>query len=275
MVAPLLRSGQFLQKGIKPVLDQVNSDCNCYSRAMRSPVKLSSRLTALSDEQIHQMVEIVVNYFPAPDLMEQTIRNHQQEAGTIRLALQQGKTVGFSIASRYTMKTPFYPRRTNVIYQRMLFLQPGLLYRGIGIKLLAATMKDLFGWFWPFRRFVAICRTQNPVVAKIMSLYSVSYPRYNQPLPDEVRQFEESLLPMLGGEKLDEQSRLIGTLDTFKEVDYTDIWNKFLHRRNNEFESLMLHSAFEKRGDRIINSGASVLMLGYAKPLTFVRYIVH
>lgn len=54
---------------------------------MRSPVKLSSRLTALSDEQIHQMVEIVVNYFPAPDLMEQTIRNHQQEAGTIRLAL--------------------------------------------------------------------------------------------------------------------------------------------------------------------------------------------
>ena len=37
----------------------------------------------------------------------------------------------------------------------------------------------------------------------------------------------------------------------------------------------MLHSAFEKRGDRIINSGAFVLMLGYAKPLTFVRYITH
>jgi hypothetical protein len=40
---------------------------------------------------------------------------------------------------------PFYHRVVNVIYQHMLYLEPGFLYRGIGIKLLSVTMKDLLG----------------------------------------------------------------------------------------------------------------------------------
>jgi hypothetical protein len=242
---------------------------------MAKKVRLSGRLTRVSDDQIHRMAEIVANYFPDPTLMEQTIRSHLAEAGTIRLAYHDDIITGFAIASRYTMQTPFYPRPTAVIYQRMLYLDPAWIYRGAGFKLLGASMRDLFGWLWPLRRLVAICRTQNPVVARIMGLYDLSYPRFGERIPAEVRRFAEGLLPMLGARALDEDFRLVGTLDRFEGADYTDIWNRYLHRRNNAYESLMLHSAFAQQGDRIINSGAFVLMLGYARPMRFLRYLLH
>jgi hypothetical protein len=157
----------------------------------------------------------------------------------------------------------------------MLYLHPGFLYRGLGLRLLQVTMKDLFGWFWPFRRLVSFCRTQNPVVAKFMDLYNISYPQYKQPIPDNIRQFAESLLPFLKADFLDQQFRLAGTLSAVEGMDYTDIWNRYYHRHNNDYEKLMLSSAFEERQGRIINSGAFILMIGYARPLNFIRYLFH
>lgn len=221
------------------------------------------------------MAEIVVHYFPDQRLMEETIRNHLKQAGTVRLAWRQDRIVGFSIASGYKMLTPFYPKPANVIFQRMLYLDPDILYRGLGLRLLSVTLKDLFGWLWPLKRLICICRTQNPVVARIMDMYNVSYPQHQQPVPQEIRNFGESLLPILGADSLDEQCRLVGTLTSFAGRDYTDIWNRFLHRRNNKYETLMLNSAFKEEKGRIINSGAFVLMIAYAKPLRFIRYIFH
>ena len=221
------------------------------------------------------MTKIVVNYFPDRELMEAVVRTHVQQADTVRLALCNGIIVGFSVASKYKMLTPFYPRPVNVIYQRMLYLEPGFLYRGTGLQLLSATMKDLFGWLWPLKRVAAICRTQNPVVARFMNMYNVAYPQPDQPLPAEIRAFAASLLPVLGAESLDDSSRLIGTLRPFTGVDYTDIWSQYLHRRNNDYERLMLNSAFEEKEGRIINSGAFVFMIAYAKPLKFIPYLFH
>lgn len=236
--------------------------------------KISNKLTDLSDTQISDMAKIVANYFPDQKLMEETVRNHVRKSNTVRLVLRDDVLVGFSVASKYKMMTPFYNRPVNVLFQRMLYLDPGVLYRGAGIRLLSVTMKDLFGWLWPLKRIVAFCRTQNPVVAKFMNMYNISYPQYKQSLPGEIKEFAESLLPYLGAETLDEKFRLIGTLATFKGVDYTDIWNRYLHRRNNDYEKLMLTSAFEEKDGRIINSGAFVLMIAYAKPLRFIRYII-
>ena len=238
-----------------------------------SSVTFSGHLTKLTDQQVKRLAEIVANYFPDLAQMEKTVRGHLQHAGTVRLACHRDQIIGFSIASKCKMLTPFYPRPTNVVFQRMLYLEPGALYRGLGLRLLSLTMKDLFGWWWPFRRLVAICRTQNPVVAKIMDMYDVAYPQYGQPLPDNIRQFAEGLLPMLGADSIDAQGRLIGTLTSFADKDYTDIWNRFLHRHNSKHESQMLHSAFREENGRIINSGAFVLMLAYAKPLRFIRYL--
>ena len=238
-------------------------------------ITFSRRLTSLTDQQINRMAEIVSFYFPDPEQMQKTIRTHLAQADSIRLAFDNDRIIGFSIASRYRMLTPFYPRKTNVLFQRMLYLDPGVLYRGLGLRLLSLTMRDLFGWWWPFRRLVAICRTQNPVVAKIMNMYNVAYPHNGQPLPPEIRQFAEGLLPMLGATSIDDRGRLIGTLSSFTGKDFTDIWNRVLHRRNSRFEELMLHSAFSKENGRIINSGAFVLMLAYAKPFRFLRYLYY
>ncbi|MEJ2310487.1 MAG: hypothetical protein P8Z78_14420 [Gammaproteobacteria bacterium] len=207
--------------------------------------------------------------------MEQIVRLHLEAADTIRLALHEDEIVGFSVASRYKMKTPFYPHPVNTVYQRMLYLHPEFLYRGLGIRLLLATMKDLFGWFWPFKRLVAICRTQNPVVARFMDLYNIVYPRHKQPVPDNIRQFAESLVPLLQAKYLDQQFRLVGTLSDFKGVDQTDTWNRYYHHRANDYEKLMLSSVFEERQGRIINSGSFLLMIGYARPLNFIRFLFH
>ena len=244
------------------------------SHTVNSNITISKRLTELPDQHIQRMAEIVVHYFPDQRLMEETLRNHLKQAGTVRLAWRQDRIVGFSVATGYKMLTPFYPKPTNVIYQRMLYLDPEHLYRGLGLRLLSVTLKDLFGWLWPFKRLVCICRTQNPVVARIMDMYNVSYPQHQQPVPQEVRKFGESLLPILGADSLDEQCRLVGTLTAFAGRDYTEIWNRFLHRRNNKYEALMLNSAFKEENGRILNSGAFVLMIAYAKPLRFIRYLI-
>lgn len=238
-------------------------------------ITLSKSITALSDAQVRQLAMIVCNYFPDPESMEATIRQHVKDADTIRLAMHNEEIVGFSIASGYKLKTPFYPRPVNTLYQRMLYLHPRFLYRRLGLRLLLATMKDLFGWFWPFRRLVTFCRTQNPVVARFMDLYNIVYPRYTQPIPDNIRQFAESLLPLLNAELLDERFRLVGTLSTFKGIDYTDTWNRYYHRRDNDYEKLMLSSAFAEKKGQIINSGAFILMIGYARPLNFIRFLFH
>lgn len=239
----------------------------------RLDITYSRRLRTLSDQQISRVAAICANYFDDQALMEETVRNHLRQADTVRLACHEDRIVGFSIASKHRMLTPFYPRRIGVIFQRMLYLDPAALYQGLGLKLLGFTMRDLFGWWWPFRRFAAICRTQNPVVAKIMNLYDVTYPQHDTPLPAEVREFAEGLLPILGARSLDERCRLVGTLEAFTGRDYTDIWNRYLHRRHNEYEELMLHSAFREEDGRIINSGAFILMIAYAKPLRFIRYL--
>lgn len=236
-------------------------------------IKITHCLTALTDLQIQQMAKIVANYFPDTKLMEETVRGHAKEAGSIRIAMDDDRVIGFSIASKYKMMTPFYHRPLNVIFQRMLYLDPQVLYRGLGLRLLTLTMKDLFGWFWPFKRIAAFCRTQNPIVVKFMNMYNLAYPQYGQAMPAEVREFAESLLPVLGAESLDERFRLIGTLSAFMGVDYTDIWNRYYHRRDNDHERLMLSGAFEVKDERIINSGAFVLMIAYAKPLRFIRYL--
>lgn len=200
---------------------------------------------------------------------------HLDQADSVRLAVSKGRIIGYSIASKHRMLTLFYSKPVNIIYARMLYLDPEVMYRGLGVKLLTATFKDLFGWFWPFRRMVSICRTQNPVVVKIMAMCDEQYPQNGKPIPDSIYRLGKRLLPLLGAQSLDDKFRLVGTMDVFNGKDYTDIWNRFLHRRNNQYEEMMLQSAFEEKQGRIINSGAFVLIIAYAKPFRFLRYLIH
>ena len=236
---------------------------------------LSRETCDISAQYIERMAEIITHYFPKKDLMKEVLNIHIKQADTVRLAWYEGRIVGFSIASKYKRLTPFYPKPINLLFQRMLYLEPNALYRGLGLRLLGATLRDLFGLFWPFKRFAAICRTQNPVVVKMMNMYNVAYPQYNQPLPDDIRSFSESLLPILNAEKLDVKGRLVGSLEPFKGMDYTDIWENMFYRGKNPYDDMILDSAFKKEDGRIINSGAFIFLLAYAKPFHFVRYLFH
>ena len=240
-----------------------------------SDIRIIKAQGTLSSNYIRRMVEIMIHYFQDPDLMEKVLYSHIEHADTVRLAWNENQIVGFSIASKLKQNTPFYPAPVNILFQRMLYLDPEVFYHGLGLRLAAATMRDLFGLFWPFKRFVTICRTQNPRVVKLMNMYNVTYPQYNQALPAAIRKYGESLLPLLGASELDPKCRLIGTLDAFKDKDYTEIFNRFLRYNHNLYENMILESAFRVEDGRIFNSGAFILLIGYARPLHFIRYLLH
>ena len=109
----------------------------------------------------------------------------------------------------------------------------------------------------------------------MMDMHSISYPHHGEPLPAEIRKFAESLLPMLSSTELDAHCRLLGTLDEFKNVDYTEIWNRHLHKRNDDYEKLMLDNAFTETNGKIINNGALVLMIAFSRPFQFIRFLFH
>ncbi|MCK4708153.1 MAG: hypothetical protein KAU21_06000 [Gammaproteobacteria bacterium] len=231
----------------------------------------------ISTSDFNRLVEIAAVYLPITEVVSKALKQHIQHADSLRLARDNKNiVVGFSIASSTRQLTPFYSKPINIIYQRMLFLDSSTLYKGLGMRLLIASFTDLLGPLWPFRHFTVVCRTQNPVVARMMDKHTVCYPHYGEKLPDKIRAFAETLLPMLGATELDSQCRLLGTVDEFKDMDFTEIWNKHLHKqRNNNYEKLMLNSAFTLKEGKIINSGAMVFMLAYSKPMQFLRFLFH
>ncbi len=230
----------------------------------------------LPASDIERLIEIALIYFPDYGETSKLVKRHIECADSLRIARDKNNViVGYSIASSSRQLTPFYPRPINLVYQRMLYLDPGILKKGLGKRLLCATFNDLLGSLWPFRHFALVCRTLNPVVARMMDMHTISYPHFGERLPDEIRKFAESLLPMLGATGIDEKCRLLGTLDDFKDADYTDIWNRHLHKRDDGYEKLMLNSAFTETNGRIINNGALVFMVAYSKPFQFIRFLFH
>lgn len=230
----------------------------------------------ISSSERERMVDIRLAYYPDREFTSKIVGHHIRSADSVRLARDNNDViVGYSVASSSKQITPFFSRPIPIIYHRLLYLSPEILHRGLGKRLLLATLVDLLGPLWVFRHFACVCRTQNPVVARMMDFYTVSYPHFGEPLPEDVRSFAESLLPMLGAKSLDAQCRLPGTLDAYRGRDFTEVWNQYLQKRNNGYEKLMLGSAFTIENGRIINSGALVLMLAYAKPFQFLRHIFY
>jgi hypothetical protein len=240
---------------------------------LRIGPNVRSNITAA---EVRRLTEIATVYFPDFEETFRIVNHHVQCADSLRLVRDEnGLIAGYSIGSVIRQQTPFYPRPIPLVFQRMLYLAPDILKRGLGKRLLVATFRDLLGPFWAFRHFALVCRTQNPVVARMMDMHTISYPHQGERLPDDIRQFGESLLPMLGATAMDDRYRLIGTLDEFRGVDYTDIWNRHLHKREDSYEELMLGTVFTKTDGKIINNGALVFMAAYSKPLQFIRYLLH
>jgi len=241
---------------------------------MAKKITLSAALNNLNDQQISKMVEITTPYLRNKELTEHIIRQHIEHAPNIRLAYMEDRLVGYAIASKHKIKTPFFPKPINTLFHRMLIIDTDVLFQGLGKKLIWTTMRDLFGQFWLCKRMAIFCRTENPVVAKLMNMCNIVYPQYGEPIPEEIKAFSRSLLPLIGEEQLDENNVLSQTLIKLKGEDYTDIWNHYLHRSNNEYEKLMLSTTFKKKNDRIIYQGSTILLVGYAKPFNFIGEVL-
>ena len=127
------------------------------------------------------------------------------------------------------------------------------------MRLQVRALRAQLGWAWPVRRFVVVCRTQSPIIARKIA---------------RVREFAERLVPLLGAEALDRDFRLIGPLRDCAGRDYTEIWERYLRADDPDCDRLMLDAAFYTRNGRLYNRGTSLLMVGYARPLALTGLLL-
>lgn len=221
-------------------------------------------ITAVDKEQI---IAIALRYDPVPAAIRTVVQQHLQAATSAVLARLDGKLVGVALESVFKALTPFYSKPIPVVYQRTVYLDPTQVHRGMGVRLQVRAFREALGWLWPLRRFVVVCRTQSPIIALKISRFSAHYPAYGKPVPPEIREFAEGLLPLLGAEALDPEFRLVGPLRDCAGRDYTEIWERFMRSGDPECDRLMLERAFYTRNGRLYNRGTSLLLIGYARPL--------
>lgn len=243
---------------------------------MRHPHLRIERLRGdLLPQDRADLLAIVLHYFPKPDSVGEILDYHLKHSNTVILARLRGKVIGLSLASRLHQLTPYHSRPVNVVFQRALFVDPDVIYRGLGKRLMVATLRSLLGWFWFARRFALICRTQNPTVSRLLSKFTLMYPKPGERLPAEVLAFGQGLLPVLNATDLDEYGRLQGSLEEFKDFDHTEIWNHYYNNYNDDYENMMLDRAFTCDKGRVINTGKLIFFTAYAKPWVFLRYLFH
>lgn len=227
----------------------------------------------LSDVDLERIIDITTIYFPRREVIGRAVRQHIKHADCIWLARRGGEIKGFSVASIERKQTPFYRKPLPVIYHHSLYLAPEELHARTGLRLGVSTYHDLLGWGWFIRRFVLVCRTLNPNVVKRVRLFSESYPALNQPVPEPIINFAESMLDQFSAKYLDKHFLLHGAFDDdeFKDVDFTDCWNNYLRSRCKECEKLVLSGALTEKDGRIICNGSSLLMMGYSKPFNMLK----
>ncbi len=226
-----------------------------------------------SPEQQATFAQIAQAYYPPQLRMAERIAEHISEGAHARVAEQDGHILGFALSSCRHRQTPFHAHPVPGIYQRQLFVAPDQRGRHLGIRLQIATFRHHLGPFWLLRRFFVYCLTHNPLVVRNYRYFSRYYPRLDDgPVPDPVQAFAEKLLPEVSGQSVDDRLRIHGSFKSVLEgVDYTFWWKTCLETGEARVDRRVLDWLYRRENGRIVHSGLSLLMLGYAEPMQFVK----
>ena len=218
------------------------------------------------------MVQIIAHYFPRDFDVRSMLLEHLDEDACVHVAQQNEKIIGFSVCSCRSQRTPFHKNAIPVYFQQLLYLDPGLQHRAIGLGLQTAGLRCQLGPLWLFRRFAVICLTSNPQVLRVIHQYNRFYPRLDDELPREVYEFCQRLGPTIGFSHVDRGLRVSGTNETILEgADYTSQWTSFLLSGHDEYDQMILNRVFVSRNGKVYHSGKLLLAIGYARPMHFIR----
>lgn len=221
------------------------------------------------------MVRIVAHYFPRDFDLKSMLDEHLDPDSCIHIAEQNDKIIGYSVNSCSYRKTPFHKKNIPVFYQHLLYVDPTVQHKAVGLELQIAGLRYQLGFFWLLRRFVVVCLTNNPQVLRIISQYNEYYPRQDGALPEAVYAFCRQLGPMLGFSRIDRRLLVYGTNETILEgEDYTSAWTSFLRSGYAGFDQMVLNTAFASTNGRVVHTGALLLAIGYARPMHFLRRFI-
>ena len=229
----------------------------------------------LPEKEREQIVRIAAHYFPPSFDVESMLDEHLGQDTCVHVAEQGDRIVGFSVHSFSRRKTPFHKQDLPVFFQRLLYVDPAVQHKAVGLKLQTRGLRFRLGLFWLFRRFVVICLTSNPQVLRAMSQYNEYYPRRDGVLPESVYVFCQQLGSMMGFSRIDRRLLVYGTNETLLEgEDYSSEWASFLRSGHTEFDQMILQTAFSTKNDRVTHSGSLLLAIGYARPMHFLRRFI-
>jgi hypothetical protein len=197
---------------------------------------------------------------------------HVTPDACIHIAVQIDRIIGFSINSCDYRKTPFREKEIPLIFQRILYIDPVVQHLGVGIRLQVAGLRYHLGPFWLFRRFAVTCLTNNPSIVRAFSQYDLFYPCQQAPIPVEIHDFCQQLAPAMGFESIDQHLLAYGSNESILDgADYTALWKKFLLSGHHTYDQMILNTVFETRHEKVFHRGALLLVIGYARPMRFIR----
>ncbi len=203
------------------------------------------------------------------------LAEHLDQDTCVHVAEQNNRIIGFSVHSFSCRKTPFFGRDLPVFFQRLLYVDPAVQHRAVGLRLQTAGLRYRLGFFWLIRRFVVVCLTSNPQVLRAINQYNEYYPRRDGALPEPVYAFCQQLGPMMGFDRVDRRLLVYGTNERLLEgEDYSTEWASFLRSGNSEFDQIILQTAFSMKDGKVLHSGALLLAIGYARPMHFLRRFI-
>lgn len=221
------------------------------------------------------MARIVAHYYPRGFDVEAMLVEHLDQDSCVHIAEQKDRIIGCSVNSLSYRKTPFHKQTLPIFYQRLLYVDPAVQHKAVGLNLQTAGLRYQLGFFWLFRRFVVVCLTSNPEVLRAISQYNEYYPREDGALPEAVYAFCQQLGPMMGFSHVDRRLLVYGTNEAILEgEDYTSEWTSFLRSDHAGFDQMLLNTVFATRKGRIVHSGAPLMAIGYASPMHFIRRFI-
>lgn len=239
-------------------------------------IKISAINRALSDVELDRFTEIAGQYYPDTLPIRDRIETNIRQGAYILIAQQAGECIGFSLSSCERRATPFYSTKIPFIYQRQMYVDRNLLGKKVGVHLQIRVLRKHLGPFWLFRRFGLMSITHNPLIVKNFALYSRYYPNINEPsVPQDISHFAQELAKQVGGETIDDKLRVYGTYKSILNgEDYTWWWREYLASGNTDVDNFVLDSLFRTEEDKVIHSGLTFLMIGYATPMNFIKRFI-
>gem|GEM_PF-4483038 len=230
---------------------------------MKIVYKKTPELTTQEVDDMEQLALSIDPYLPADYLRNHHLQDAQREyylvyAGSELIGMQSYKT--------YQIVTPLHPKAMYVFRGYITYKKVNSGFKNITRTTSIMHMRKYLGFWWMFKRFVALAYSPNPrVYVQFKRFFPVVWPKIDQPTPANIREFLVALLDY--GSELNPFLFDQGSDVLPNEVDISQKYPTHFRSRDPKINKFYIkHGVFVPKGEDIVLTNKSLQMVGYYNP---------